>query len=97
MARRSVSMLAFVLLATATGLPEAVAGYAIPTGYRVDSFVRVADRPVSMRDAINRVRQQSGGRVLDAQDQGTHYRIKVLTPDGEVRIYRVDAQTGAVR
>jgi uncharacterized membrane protein YkoI len=50
-----------------------------------------------MREAVSRVRQQTGGRVLDAQDRGTHYRIKVLTPEGEVRIFRVDAQTGAIR
>ena len=90
-------MLAIVLLATAVGFPEALAGYTSTTGYPADAFVRVAERPVSMRDAINRVRQQTGGRVLDAQDQGSHYRIKVLTPKGEVRIFRVDAQTGAVR
>ena len=90
-------MLAIVLLATVAGFPEARAGYTSSTGYPAESFVRVAERPVSMRDAINRVRQQTGGRVLDAQDQGTHYRIKVLTPNGEVRIFRVDAQSGAVR
>ncbi len=59
--------------------------------------IKVADRAVSMRDAIDRVRQQTGGRVLDAQDGGDHYLVKVLTPQGVVRVFRVDASTGAVR
>jgi uncharacterized membrane protein YkoI len=35
--------------------------------------------------------------VLDAQDAGGHYRIKVLTRDGEVRVMRVDARTGSIQ
>ena len=77
--------------------PSADAGYATPAIYPVASFIKAAERAVSMHEAVGRVRQQTGGRVLDAQDRGTHYRIKVLTPDGEVRIFRVDAQTGAIR
>lgn len=50
-----------------------------------------------MRDAINLVRQQTTGRILDAQDRGDHYRVKVLSQDGVVRVYRVDAKSGAVR
>ena len=86
-----------VLLVTALGSPDAYARHATTAVYPAASFVRVAERAVSMRDAVSRVRQQTGGRVLDAQDRGTHYRIKVLTPQGEVRIFRVDAQTGAIR
>ena len=50
-----------------------------------------------MGDGINRVGKQTGGRVLDAKDEGNHYRIKILTPEGEVRVLRVDAKTGAIR
>ena len=94
--RRSLPMLA-LLLATAFGSPDAYARHATTGVYPAASFIRVAERAVSMRDAVSRVRQQTGGRVLDAQDRGNHYRIKVLTPEGEVRIFRVDAQTGAIR
>lgn len=91
-------MLVAVVLSTTLGCATTFAAYPAPGArYPADSFLRVAERPVSMRDAVNRVRQQTGGRVLDAKDQGTHYRIKVLTPQGEVRIYRVDAQTGEIR
>ena len=94
--RRSLPMLV-LLLVTAFNSPDAYARHATTAIYPAASFVRVAERAVSMRDAVSQVRQQTGGRVLDAQDRGTHYRIKVLTPEGEVRIFRVDAQTGAIR
>lgn len=60
-------------------------------------LIKVADRAVSMGEAIDRVRKSTGGRVLDAQDAGGHYRIKVLTPDGEVRVMRIDARTGSIQ
>lgn len=97
LAKRSVAALATLVLAAALESPEALAGFENHAGHPVAASVRVAERPVSMRDAINKVRRQTGGRVLDAQDQGSQYRIKVLTPKGEVRIFHVDAQTGAVR
>ena len=94
--RRSLPMLVLLLVTTFASLdayPRHTATVVTPSA----SFVKVADRAVSMRDAVSRVRQQTGGRVLDAQDRGSHYRIKVLTPQGEVRIFRVDARTGAIR
>ena len=97
MAKRSAAALATLLLAATICCPEALAGYAKHDGYPAGSLVTVAERRVSMSEAIDKVRQQTGGRVLDAQDQGNQYRIKVLTPKGDVRIFHVDAQTGAVR
>ena len=94
--RRSLLMLALLIVTAFTPL-DAEARHATTAVYPAATFVRVAERAVSMRDAVSRVRQQTSGRVLDAQDRGTHYRIKVLAPEGEVRIYRVDAQTGAIR
>ena len=61
------------------------------------NLIKVADRAVSMGEAIDRVRKSTGGRVLDAQDAGSHYRIKVLTRGGEVRVMRVDARTGRIQ
>lgn len=94
--RRSLLMLVLFMVTAFASLdayPRHAATVINPTA----SFIKVAERAVSMRDAVSRVRQQTGGRVLDAQDRGTHYRIKVLTPQGEVRIFRVDARTGAIR
>lgn len=93
--RRVILLLALLLAAPV--FTDAQARERAPLARSGDYLIRVAERPVSMRDAINRVRKQTGGRVLDAQDRGKHYRIKVLTPDGEVRVYRVDAQSGAIR
>jgi hypothetical protein len=35
--------------------------------------------------AAETVRRQTGGRVLDVRESGGGYRVKVLTPSGEVR------------
>lgn len=61
-----------------------------------------ADQPaVSLNQAVEMVRQQSGGRVLAAEtvrqgDRQVH-RIRVLVREGQVRVYRVDAETGRIR
>jgi len=56
---------------------------------------------VSLNDAVRQVQRETGGRVLsaDTQRQGgrTVHRIKVLTPSGHVRVYTIDAQSGAQR
>jgi uncharacterized membrane protein YkoI len=57
----------------------------------------MADRRISLEQAIAIVQRQTGGRVLDARPQGDRFRIKVLTRSGEVIVVYVDAQTGATR
>ncbi len=56
------------------------------------------DTGVSLNDAIQQVKRETGGRVLSADtvNQGgrTVHRIKVLTPSGQVRVVVVDAQSG---
>lgn len=88
---------ALVPLVFAATAPHAVSGQLAGNTATPDRLIKVADRAVSMGDAIDRVRKSTGGRVLDAQDAGDHYRIKVLTRDGEVRVMRVDARTGSIR
>ena len=58
------------------------------------SVYRVAERRVTLQQAIDTVQRATGGRVLDAKEVSGQYRIKVLTRNGEVRIVYVDAQTG---
>lgn len=57
------------------------------------------DAGISLNEAVQQVRQETGGRVLSADEssQGGRrvYRIKVLTPSGHVRVYVIDAQSGA--
>ena len=53
---------------------------------------------VSLNEAAERVQKRTGGRVLSAQavrEEGRDlYRIKLLTPQGEVRIVYVNPVTG---
>ncbi|MDO8704168.1 MAG: PepSY domain-containing protein [Sulfuricaulis sp.] len=64
---------------------------------------REAARPdgPSLDEAVERVRRDTGGRVLaaEAREQRgrTSYRIKVLLPNGSVRVVDVDAQSGEPR
>ena len=68
-------------------LPDTAQGFAPQT---------VAERRISLAQAIEAVQRATGGKVLDAKDLGAQYRIKVLTRSGEVRVVFVDAETGAM-
>lgn len=50
---------------------------------------------LSLGDAVTRVQQETSGQVLSAEsrrwDRRTEYRIKVLTPEGHVRVMTVPA------
>ncbi|MEQ1803641.1 MAG: PepSY domain-containing protein [Gammaproteobacteria bacterium] len=56
---------------------------------------------ISEDAAVALVREQTDGKVVRVERklEGTDlvYRIRVLTPDGRLREYRVDAATGALR
>ncbi len=60
----------------------------------------LAQESISAEDAAALVRAQTGGRILAVTLTRVRgrpaYRIKVLTPKGEVRIYHVDAATGTM-
>src|SRR6056297_4080493 len=56
---------------------------------------------ISLSEAIRLVEQRSGGQVLRAetrraQDRTVH-RIRVITEDGRVRTWEVDAESGRIR
>jgi len=56
------------------------------------------DAGISLDQAVQQVRRETGGRVLSAdritQGGRVAYRIKVLTPSGHVRVVVIDAQSG---
>lgn len=58
-------------------------------------------RQLSLDEAVAIVLERTGGRVVraDPAQQGDRlvYHIRVLTGEGRVRTYRVDAATGDVR
>ncbi|MGA8278418.1 MAG: hypothetical protein WB784_09500 [Rhodanobacteraceae bacterium] len=53
-------------------------------------------REVSVQAAVERVQRETNGKILGVQTLrlGKHkiYRIKVLTPDGQVRVVQVAAE-----
>ena len=49
---------------------------------------------ISLDEAVTRVRRETGGRVLSAEARNSRYRIKVLLPNGTVRVVNVDARSG---
>lgn len=55
-------------------------------------------RDTSLDDAVSRIRSQSDGRVLSAEtvrkDSREEHRVRIITDDGRVRRYRMDAETG---
>jgi len=92
--RLLAALVALVFVALAS---HADAGQLARNSAAYARLIDVADGAISMSEAIDRVRKSTGGRVLDAQDAGSHYRIKVLTRDGEIRVMRVDARTGRIQ
>lgn len=66
-----------------------------------DLLLVQAPPTVGKDEAAALARQATGGRVLDieAEEGGGEkvYRVKILLPDGRVRVVRVDAYSGNVR
>ena len=56
---------------------------------------------LSREDAAAVAQRTSGGRVLSVDKSGSSgqpvWRVKVVTPTGEVRVIQVDVVTGQVR
>lgn len=63
--------------------------------------VTLAQARIGQGQAVAFARQATGGRVLDVQTQNVSgrivYLVKVLMPDGRVRIVAVDGETGQIR
>ena len=101
-ARRPGAARGVLAALTAAGLLLGAAAGATPQGWgpgarRVDPEVVAQASRISLEQAVVRVQRATGGRVLDARDEGEQHRVKVLTRQGEVRVVIVDARTGAMR
>lgn len=88
---------ALVAFLSAVACSPLTAGQLTQSADAIPDHIKIAQRAVSMSEAIDVVQRSTGGRVLDAQDAGSYYRIKVLTRDGEIQIMRVDARTGSIK
>lgn len=55
-------------------------------------------KAVTLDQAVLEVQQNTGGKVLSAEQRGVghrqEYRIKVLTPDGHVKVMVVSSESG---
>jgi len=60
-----------------------------------DRLILAAQQQISLDQAIAQVRKQTGGRILSANTSskggGKTHNIKVLMPNGVVRVIRVNA------
>ena len=67
-------------------------------GVAAAASAQSAEPPVTLNQAVQKVQQDTGGRVLSAEpysvDHKTRYFIKVLTPDGHVQKLVVPSEQG---
>jgi uncharacterized membrane protein YkoI len=81
-----------ILLATLLAAPLAPA--------QAEPPAREQRAPLTLKQAAERVRAQVGGQVLAADvvqhEDGTFYLIRVLVRRGQVKVFRVDPQTGRI-
>lgn len=66
---------------------------ALLLGLGLASGAAQAQRAVNLQDAVERVQRETGGKILSAQTvkvgRTRLYRVKVLLPDGRVRVVQV--------
>jgi len=63
------------------------------------SSIQLAEADITMSQAIDIVRQETGGHILSAKMVNSAdpvYVIKVLLPSGQVKSYRVSVKTGKI-
>ncbi|AGG87679.1 PepSY domain-containing protein [Rhodanobacter denitrificans] len=62
------------------------------------ALAQSAEATVTLDQAVLQVQQETGGKVLSAEQRGVgrrqEYRIKVLTPDGHVKVMVVSSESG---
>lgn len=59
-----------------------------------------AKNEITLDQAVNMIRQQTGGRILSARKHNAAepvYIIKVLLTTGQIKVYRVSVETGEIR
>lgn len=86
------AMLAIALLAATAG--SVAAARAAPPAH-APAKSAAAPAPISLEGAVEQVQKQTRGRILSADTipngRAKLYRIKVLTPDGHVRVLQLDS------
>ncbi len=52
---------------------------------------------ISKQQAASSAQQAHAGRVLSVKLKQSMYQVKILNPNGQVRVVHVDANTGRIR
>jgi hypothetical protein len=75
-----------------------LAPLALALGISPAAVAQAKPGDLSLGEAVNKAQQETSGQVLSAEsvrrDRRTEYRIKVLTPQGHVRVMTIPAATG---
>jgi len=65
-------------------------------GLALTAAAQSVKRSVTLDQAVVRVQQETGGKVLSAESRGIgrwqEYRIKVLTPEGHVKVMAISSE-----
>ncbi|MDF1528050.1 MAG: hypothetical protein P1R74_02880 [Sedimenticola sp.] len=79
-------------------LPVAAQRYRSPEGQPYSQNGRSTPRGVDLDSTVERIRRETGGRVLHAEtmenDGHQEHRVRIITDHGKVRRYRIDAGSG---
>lgn len=82
-------------------LPVLLCGLLAAPAYAKEKPEVQSDRGRQLRDSVRQVERDTGGEVLRAervpQDGRAVNRIKVITPEGRVRVYREDVRGSEMR
>ncbi|MEM7282907.1 MAG: PepSY domain-containing protein [Pseudomonadota bacterium] len=66
-----------------------------------EPFEVAQDRGMSLDEAVNLVRSRVGGKVIRSETVSRNgkrtHKVRVLTKDGRMKTYHVDASTGRMR
>jgi len=84
--------------AVVTALVAVLVASAVPQLAGAEPLLLAQAGRISLREAAERVRASTGGQVLAAEtvnENGrSYYLVRVLVKKGQVRVFRVDPETG---
>ena len=79
-------------------LPVAAQKNRLSEGASSSQSGRNVSRSVDLDSTVERIRKQTGGRVLHAETWGNNgsqeHRVRIITDQGKVRRYRIDPGSG---
>ncbi|MCW8890002.1 MAG: hypothetical protein OQL20_05020 [Sedimenticola sp.] len=91
-------MIVLLLSGLVISLPVAAQKYRSQDGAPYNQNGRNDARSVDLDSTVERIRKETGGRVLHAEtwdnDGSQEHRVRIITDKGKVRRYRIDPGSG---